>query len=118
MASSRDELPAHDSPVEGNQAESEAPREPMTERQARYLRKLCKRAGRDFEPDLSKRGAQALIAQLIGNPTPEQVRAVACPYCEADVGEPCYSMTYGQRNTAGPMLRLHPQRVSVVRDSQ
>lgn len=40
------------------------PPAPMTEPQARYLQALCERHDREFDPDLSKREASALIDEL------------------------------------------------------
>lgn len=40
------------------------PPAPMTERQAAYLQILCQRHDLEFDPDLSKREASALIDEL------------------------------------------------------
>jgi len=38
--------------------------EPMTGPQASYLETLCREAGRDFDPNLTKAGASRLIDEL------------------------------------------------------
>jgi len=65
--------------------------EPMTEKQAKYLRDLCHRAGIPFDATLSKQDALYRINELVkgDRATPEDVRAVACPFCGADAGQPC-----------------------------
>lgn len=65
---------------------------PMSEAQARYLRKLCAQHGERYDPTLDKTQAHEQIARLAKSnlPTPASVRAVACPSCGAEAGQPCH----------------------------
>ena len=85
----------------------------MTERQARYLRRLCKGAERPMpRADLSKREAHELIKGLSGGSwlTNVEVRdAVECPHCGVGSGSMC------RRASGTTRLNNHARRVTAAR---
>jgi hypothetical protein len=74
-------------------------REPMSDKQEKFLRSLCDRAGRSFDPTLSKQEARWVIRELAEFRYPHrgEVRKVACPKCGARPDRYCVSAGGGKR---------------------
>jgi hypothetical protein len=70
-------------------------REPMSERQEAFLRAHLVD---EFDPTLTKSQAIVLIGALKRQTAvgPEQVRAVACPACGVEAGQPCIRESHHQ----------------------
>lgn len=81
----------------------------MTERQARYVERVCQVAGVPFDPSMTPVEAQALITEHgKGWLSRTDVRKVPCPACKAKSGEPCIGHR-GQERAAN-----HRERVKLA----